>query len=181
MVSMSQRRIRTPKGVGLAAVAHRRSIRRRHAVPVAGADAPLRAALGVALSAVPFTGWIGTAIVAFTTFNGYPQEVATVLRWLPAVIVGLALVWCGVRPWGRIVVWVVALLSLWVVPAVITALSYVLGSRVLQGDLREMADAAVRIFPQALGIEWTSVVVALVIGVVGTGVRMLVGRGSRGT
>lgn len=134
------------------------------------------AALGLALSAVLVSGWIGTAIVAFTTYNGYPMEVATVLRWVPAAVVGLALVWCGVRPGGRIVVWVVALPSLWVVPAVITALSYVLGSRVLQGDLRDMADAAAQVFPQALGNEWMPVVEALAIGVVGTGVRMLAGR-----
>lgn len=74
--------------------------------------------------------------------------------------------------------WVVALLSRWVVPAVITALSYLLGSRALQGDLRDMADAVAQVFPQALGIEWMPVIEALAIGVVGTGVRMLAARGS---
>ena len=73
--------------------------------------------------------------------------------------------------------WVVALLTLWVLPAVATVLGYMLGSRVLQGDLREMAGAALQVFPQALGIDGMPVVVALVIAVVGTGVRMLVGRG----
>lgn len=133
-------------------------------------------ALGIVLSAVPFANWIGTAITAFTTYMGYPQFIADVLRWLPAVIVGLTLVWCGVRPAGRLVVWVVGPLAVWVLPAAFTALSYVLGSRVLLGDLGVMADAATQVFPMALGVLWQPAVVALVIGVVGTLGRMLIAR-----
>ncbi|WP_193597582.1 hypothetical protein [Microbacterium sp. YJN-G] len=134
------------------------------------------AALGLALSAVLVSGWIGTAVVAFTTYNEHPSRDGAALgaggrrRARAGVVRG--------APVGRIVVWVVALLSLWVMPGVITALSYLLGSRALQGDLRDMADAAAQVFPQALGIEWMPVIVALAIGVVGTGVRMLVGRGA---
>lgn len=133
-------------------------------------------ALGIVLSAVPIANWIGTAITAFTTYMGYPQFIADVLRWLPAVIVGLTLVWCGVRPAGRLVVWVVGPLAVWLLPAVSTALSYVLGSRVLLGDLGVMADAATQVFPMALGVLWQPAVVALGIGVVGTLGRMLIAR-----
>ncbi|MFC7788093.1 hypothetical protein ACU045_03835 [Microbacterium sp. MAHUQ-60] len=133
-------------------------------------------ALAVALSAVPVGSWISTAIVAFTTYNGYPPEVGTILRWVPAVIVAGALIWAGVRPLGRLVVWVVGLLALWKLPAVFTAISYGLGMRVLQGDLREMALVAGQIFPLALAETTLPVVVAVVLAVVGTGVRMLVGK-----
>ncbi|UNK70686.1 hypothetical protein [Microbacterium sp. H1-D42] len=133
-------------------------------------------ALGIVLAAVPFASWIGTAIVAFTTYMGYPPVVSEVLRWLPAVIVGVTLAWCGVRPLSRLAVWIVGPLAVWVLPAVFTAMQYVLGSRVLLGDLREMADAATQIFPQALAVLWQPAVVALVIGLLGTGVRMLLSR-----
>ena len=128
-------------------------------------------ALAVALAAVPARSWIGFIIASFNPITGYPQEVATVLRWVPAVIVAAALIWCGVRPLSRLVVWVVGLLALWVLPAVFTALSNALGMRVLQGDLREMAPVAAQIFPVALGVEALPVVVALVLAGVGTVIR----------
>ena len=128
-------------------------------------------ALAVALAAVPVRSWIGFMIASFNPITGYPQEVGMVLRWVPAVIVAAALIWCGLRPLSRLVVWVVGLLALWVLPAVFTALSNALGMRVLDGDVREMAQVAAQIFPMALGIEVLPVVVALVLAVVGTVVR----------
>lgn len=130
-------------------------------------------ALGIVLAAVPFANWISFAITSFTTYMGYPPPVAMALRWLPAVIVGVALAWCGVRAAGRLVVWAVGVLAVWLLPTTFTALSYALGPRVLQGDLREMAAAAAQIFPQALAALWQPAVVALVIGVVGLAARML--------
>lgn len=136
-------------------------------------------ALAVALSAVPVRSWIGFMIASFNPITGYPQEVGMVLRWVPAVIVAAGLIWCGVRPLSRVVVWVVGLLALWVLPAVFTALSNALGMRVLDGDLREMAEVAAQIFPVALGVEMWPVMVALVIAVVGTVVRSVVGGARR--
>lgn len=133
-------------------------------------------ALGVVLAAVPFANWIGTAITAFTTYMGYPQFVADVLRWLPAVIVGVTLAWCGIRPLVRLVVWVVGVLSVWILPALFTAIMYALGSRVFQGDLGMMAEAATQVFPQAVAVMWQPAVVALAIGVIGLAARMLIAR-----
>ena len=128
-------------------------------------------ALAVALAAVPARSWVGFMIASFNPITGYPQEVGMVLRWVPAVIVAAALIWCGVRPLSRLVVWVVGLLALWVLPAVFTALSNALGMRVLDGDVREMAQVAAQIFPMALGVEVLPVVVALVFAGLGTAVR----------
>lgn len=135
--------------------------------------AVLPVALGIVLAAVPFANWVSFAITSFTTYMGVPSPVAMALRWLPAVIVGVTLAWCGVRPARRLVVWVVGVLAVWLMPTTFTALSYALGSRVLQGDLREMAAAAVQLFPQALAELWHPAVVAAVIGVVGLAARML--------
>ncbi|PKQ36221.1 MAG: hypothetical protein CVT61_01565 [Actinobacteria bacterium HGW-Actinobacteria-11] len=134
------------------------------------------AALGVALAAVPFGSWVGRWFLAFTGEVFPPMFLPDLLRWVPAIVVGAALVWCGVRPTVRIVVWVVALLWLWVIPALFTAIQYGLGMRVLDGDVAEMARVSVQLFPMALAEVWLPVVVALVIGVVGTVVRMVVER-----
>ncbi|MEJ6555539.1 hypothetical protein PQI51_10965 [Microbacterium esteraromaticum] len=128
-------------------------------------------ALAVALSAVPVRTWLGYMIASFGPIYGYPPEVGTVLRWVPAVIVAAALIWCGVRPLSRLVVWAVGLFTLWMLPAVFTALSNALGMRVLDGDLREMAEVAGQIFPMALEVEVLPMGVALVIAVVGTVAR----------
>ncbi|MEO5992604.1 MAG: hypothetical protein ABIP92_03500, partial [Arthrobacter sp.] len=61
------------------------------------------------------------------------------------VLVGVALAWCGLRPAVRAVVWAVDLGLLWVVPAGFTAVSSVLGTRVLGGDLGRMAFPNLRV------------------------------------
>lgn len=134
------------------------------------------AAFGVALAAVPFGSWVARWVVAVTGEVSPPTFLSTVVVWLPAVVVGLALLWCGVRPLWRLAVWVVSLLMLWVVPALITATGAGLGMRVLQGDLVEMARVAVQVFPMALVIVWMPVVAALGMAVVGTVARMVVER-----
>lgn len=134
------------------------------------------AAFGVALAAVPFGTWSTRWFVA-STGNAFTSELLSeVGRWLPAVVVGAALVWCGIRPGRRLVVWVVSLLALWVLPALFTAVQYGLGMRVLDGDLAEMAGASVQLFPMVLAEVWLPVIVALVIAVVGTVVRLVVQR-----
>ncbi|MFD5213958.1 hypothetical protein [Microbacterium sp. NPDC058345] len=135
------------------------------------------ASLGVALAAVPFASWFSRWVVAFTGEVMPPAFLPFAAHWLPSVVVGAALVWCGVRPTGRLVVWAVSLLALWIVPALFTAIQYGLGMRVLQGDVAEMAAAAADVFPLALREIWMPPVVALVIAVAGTVVRVVVERG----
>lgn len=133
-------------------------------------------ALGVVLAAVPFATWVGRCFLAVTGDAFPPAFLPYLSPWLPAIVVGAALVWCGVRPAWRIVVWVVGLLAVWVVPALFTAIQYGLGMRVLDGDVPEMMRASVGVFPMVLAEVWQPVIVALVIGVVGTVVRMIVER-----
>lgn len=134
------------------------------------------AALGVALAAVPFGTWFTRWFVAVTGEAFASAVLSDVGRWLPAVVVGVALIWCGVRPLWRIIVWVVSLLVLWVLPALFGALQYGLGMRVLDGDIPEMMRASAQVFPMMLAVGWLPVIVALVIAVVGTVVRMGVKR-----
>lgn len=141
------------------------------------------ASLGLSLSAVPFASWVVDGIAMATGPAGLPADVLPVARWLPSILVGIVLGWCGVRPPRRLAVWVVALAALWITPAMITALTYALGMRVLDGDLREMGEAAAQIFPLALGIGGPPVLLALVLGGLIVGTREVVrlrGRSSGG-
>lgn len=99
---------------------------------------------------------------AAQTFAGY-------LHWLPAVLVGLALAWCGVRTSGRIAAWVMSLVLLWVLPAVLTAIAYVAGYRISQ-SLLESIGAGLDVLALALApnLAGPPVLLALVIGVVGS-------------
>ncbi|MGF6824593.1 hypothetical protein M2317_003526 [Microbacterium sp. ZKA21] len=136
------------------------------------------ASLGIALAAVPFGTWVVRWFAAFAGPSGPWMVVSSIGYWLPAVVVGVALVWCGVRPVGRLAVWAIALLSVWVVPAVFTAIGYGLGMRVLQGDVREMAEASMQVFPSVMAEMWRPVVLAVLIAVVGSIVRVAVAKRS---
>ncbi|MFE6996110.1 hypothetical protein ACFVAE_09155 [Microbacterium sp. NPDC057659] len=134
------------------------------------------AALGIALAAVPFAGWIGMWAQLLSGTTGVPQGIILLLRWVPAIVVGLALAWCGAVPATRLIVWLLGLSALWIVPAAFTAIQYALGSRVLAGDLSEMAAAGMQVFPAALAVGWLPVVVATAIGVVGAALTAILRR-----
>lgn len=136
-----------------------------------GAQSRAVATLGVGLVAVPFVSWLSYGVANLVGPTGMPEQLLTLWRWLPAVLVGLALAWCGVKPAGRVVVWVLDLVLLWLVPALFISVNYVLGTRVLLGDLEEMLLAFRQIFAASSGPAGgaaLSVVVALAIGLAGT-------------
>ncbi|MDR6611927.1 hypothetical protein [Leifsonia sp. 1010] len=137
------------------------------------------AALGLVLAAVPVTSWIVGAITAVVDPYAAALVIGSVFRWLPAVIVGAVLGWCGVVPLRRLGVWVAGLAALWVTPALFTAVSNALGMRVLDGDLREMAQIAVKIFPAVLDIGVGPVILAALLGAAIVVVRWAVARGGR--
>lgn len=136
--------------------------------------------VGVALAAVPFATWVGRCFVAFAGEGSPPAFLPTLLHWLPAVIVGVALVWCGVRPvWRRIVAWVISLLSLWLALTLFMVIEYAFEMRELPAGATAREPA--RVLAMVLEETWFPVVVAFAIGIVGTAVRMLIEWGvSRG-
>lgn len=136
------------------------------------------AALGAGLVAVPFVSWLAAGVTALMAAGDVPVWVSALWRWLPAVLVGAALAWCGFRPLARALVWLVNMALLWVVPAAFTSVSHVLGARVLGGDLQEMAAMGRQVFTSALGGSGgagVTVLLALAIGLLGTSARAVVG------
>ena len=93
-------------------------------------------ALGAGLVAVPFASWMVEWVVGFVGHINVPAAVPTMAHWIPAILVGCALAWCGLRPARRAVVWAVNLALLWVVPALFISVNYVLGTRVVAATCR---------------------------------------------
>ncbi len=129
--------------------------------------ATVPAALGLALAAHPIASWLADWAYLVVDAANYPTWFLAVLRWLPAVIVGAALAWCGFHPVRRLFVWVIALATLLITPAAFTAIQYALGTRVFGGDLGMMAEAVAQVFPAALPVGVGPVVAATVLGALG--------------
>ncbi|MCO4275520.1 hypothetical protein NG701_13950 [Pseudarthrobacter sp. HLT3-5] len=139
-------------------------------------------ALGVGLVAVPFGSWVGEWAGNLAGAGNLSAPVMTLLRWLPAVLVGVALAWCGLRPACRAVVWLVNLAALWVVPALFISVNYVLGTRLPGRDPQEMVLMIRQILTATLGPDGgagPTVLLALAIALAGAAVRELARRRRR--
>ncbi|WP_052663795.1 hypothetical protein [Psychromicrobium lacuslunae] len=146
------------------------------------AQNPASNALALGLAAVPLASWLVLWFAYFSPIAQTPQWLPYLQRWSPAVVIGLALIWCGTRPAIRLIVWAANLLLLWLLPALFTALSAALGSRVLAGDPVEMANYFIEVLRAALGSLDTAllpVALALAIAVVGSVIRNLLGQRHR--
>ncbi|MEC5181970.1 hypothetical protein [Arthrobacter sp. CG_A4] len=137
--------------------------------------------LGLALSAVPFSSWIVDAVSMLSPPTGLPIEISLISTWLPAVIVGVVLGRCGIRPLRRLIVWVASLAALWITPALFTSVRSALEMRVLDGDLQAMSEVVTQIFSLALGIFAVPVLFALALGGILTGVHMTIRRRAHGS
>ncbi|MFP5312960.1 MAG: hypothetical protein ACLGH7_11245 [Actinomycetes bacterium] len=127
-------------------------------------------ALGAGLMAVPLASWLAAAAAFAAGPEGLPSFLAIVWRWLPPVLVGAALAWCGFKPASRLWVWAADLAFLWLVPALFTSVNYVLGTRAYLGNFAEMAILSRQILAATLGPAGgagPTVLLALGIGLAG--------------
>ena len=130
--------------------------------------APGGALVALAVSAVALGVWADAFVVPpVSSVGGAAGVVLAFLRWVPAVAVGAAIAWTGLRTLGQGVAAVVALGILWSGTALVTAVSYALGSRVYLPYPVEMAAAGASVFVSALGPAGASLVPVLVAAVVG--------------
>ncbi|GAA5085016.1 hypothetical protein GCM10025760_03430 [Microbacterium yannicii] len=142
------------------------------------------ATIALSLAAVAAPTWIGTALrdAMLLASNDVVQPMLFVLRWMPAVLVGCAIAWCGFRTAGRITAVIVSLAALWIGPAFFTAVSSAAGTRVLAPYPSEMVEYGIQVFLMALTMPELVVpplVVALIIGVGGSLLLARLRRGSR--
>lgn len=142
----------------------------------------VKATLGVGLMAVPFTSWAVQWVAAFVESFNMPTGIQTIAPWIPAILVGSALAWCGIQSASRVIVWLVNLALLWLIPALFTSVQSVLGTRVIAGDVPEMLLMGRQVLAAALGPEGGAlprVALALALGIVGLGGRFEVARRRR--
>ena len=116
------------------------------------ARAPRAGALiGLAIAAVVVVWWLDALVVPEVWQVSETQTaILGALQWVPALLCGIAIAWCGVTTSGRIVAAVATIAILAVGPAFAMAIISAAGSRVLARHLPEMADHALRVFQQAL-------------------------------
>lgn len=131
------------------------------------------ATIALALAVVVSASWLGAALgdVLLLGPDDVVQAILFVMRWLPAVLMGCVIAWCGFRTTGRIAAVLVSLAALWIGPAFFTGISAAAGTRVLAPYPDEMAQYAVQVFGAALTaieVALPPLVVALVIGVLGS-------------
>lgn len=102
---------------------------------------------GVALLAPLVGSWAVTLVVSPAT----PSWLLSVPRWLGPIGVGIAVGWARLRTPGRIAGAVLGGLSLWIGPALLTALTSAAGTRAYARDLSTMLGSGLQIFGSALG------------------------------
>ena len=147
------------------------------AAPKAGAM------IGLSIAAVAFGQWCSSLLVPWGAVPA--AEVAPLLdlvRWIPPVLVGVAIAWAGVGTVGRVLAAGVSLVILWIGPAFITAVANAAGSRVLARDPALMLEFAVEVFGAALttpSIALPPLIVAVAVAAVGI-IGRLVLRRARG-
>lgn len=144
------------------------------AAPKAGAM------IGLSIAAVAFGQWCSSLLVPPGTVP--VAEVAALLdlvRWVPPVLVGVAIAWAGVGTVGRVLAAGASLAILWIGPAFITAVANAAGSRVLARDPALMLEYAVEVFGMALTIPSLALpplVVAVVVAAIGIVGRVILRR-----
>lgn len=130
------------------------------------------AAIALSLAALTTPAWIGLPLQSVLSLGSDPvtSTVLLLLRWLPAILVGAVIAWCGFRTIGRVAAVVVSLAALWIGPAFFTAVSSAAGTRVLAPYPAEMADHGIGVFFMALtaaDLVAPPLIVAACIGVLG--------------
>jgi len=137
------------------------------------------ALLAFSIAAIAFGSWfagLAFPIGTVTSYSPYSEIMGGIARLSPALIIGAAIAWAGIRTVGRVIAAIVSLALLVVGPVLVTAVSSAAGSRVLLPYPAEMLDYGLNVFRSALGMPevWGSTLaVALGVAVVG-----LVGRRS---
>lgn len=145
------------------------------------AGAPRAGALiGLAIAAIAFGPWLNGLLVPMGTMPAdWVSALAGSTRWVPPILIGVAIAWCGIGTIGRVIAAAASLLLLWTAPALITGVTSAAGSRVLADVPLEMLDYAARVTGMALFLPELAlppIIAAIVVAAAGLAVRAVVRR-----
>lgn len=138
------------------------------------------AMIALSIAAVAFGQWCSSLLVPRGTVP--VAEIAPMLdliRWVPSVLVGVAIAWAGVGTVGRVLAAGASLVILWIGPAFITAVANAAGSRVLARDPAAMLEYGAGVFGMALTIPTIALpplIVAVVVAAIGIVGRVILRR-----
>lgn len=111
------------------------------------------ALIGMSIAAVA-VGWWGDALVVPDPVGVTETQMTLLglLEWVPAILCGVAIAWCGINTVGRVIAVLVAVAAVVIGPAFATAVTSAAGTRILARYHSEMLEYGVQVFQQAL---WT--------------------------
>lgn len=139
-----------------------------------------RAGALFALSTGAVAAGLWLPILVSATFGASTQmELGRATTYVMPVLVGAAIVWAGVRTPGRVVAALASLVLVWLGPALTTALSSALGTRILARDLPGMLEYGTgifRMYATDAGLVGEPVAVAVAVAVVGLVAREVLER-----
>lgn len=104
------------------------------------------ATIGWIVAAVPLTSWAIALVLAGSGPGTVPSIVSQMQVWLPALIAGAALAWCGLSVAGAVRTWVLGILLTLTLPPLAQAIIVPLGTRNILGNVPEMISLAGRTF-----------------------------------
>lgn len=137
------------------------------------------ALVGLSMAAITTGYWLGTLLLPSGGVLMQPElalGISSVLRWVPPVLVGVAIAWTGVNTIGRILAVLFSLVVLWIAPALTTAVFNAFGNQVLLHEPATVIQYGITVFFSAatmpdLVLPW--IVVALVVAAVGLLIRWM--------
>ena len=142
--------------------------------------APRAGALfGLSTGAIAVGLWLPIAVV--DPISSMPAQLwlLRAIGYVMPILVGVAIVWAGVRTVGRVVSALVSLVLVWLGPALTTALWSALGSRVLAREPAVMLEYGVGIFRQYAtdaGLVREPLAIAVAVAVIGLSGREVLRR-----
>lgn len=136
------------------------------------------AVVGLSVAALLLAPWVVAVLTPTGTVSGDWMIWATlaVQRWMPAILVGAAIAWGGLGTRRRVVAAVSALVLLWIVPAVATAVTSAASFRLLLPYPAELLVYGMQVLQAALlqpGVVVPPLLVALVVAGAGIAARRL--------
>ncbi len=131
--------------------------------------------VALSFAAIALQSWLDALVLPFGVASTEPNlGLLAAIRFVPALVVGLVVVWAGIRSIGRMIAVIIGLLVLWIAPAAVTAVTSAAGSRVLAAHPADMLDYGSPVFVSALGTAGdplSLLVPAVVVMVLGLGAR----------
>ena len=129
------------------------------------------ALIGLSLAAVAAGWWVSALIIPSPGLvSDLQSTLVGLVRWLPAILCGIAIAWCGVTSIGRVLAALTAVAAVVVGAAFATAVTSAAGSWALARQPAEMLDYGVQVFGQALftpALTLRPIVATLIIAAVG--------------